>query len=388
MIEAQAATAESSATRWPRYEAADSGLRNYWYPAMLSRDLKRKPKSVQILDEKIVLIREAGQVRALNDRCPHRGVPLSAGRREFPGTLSCVYHGWTYDTATGQLVAALTDGPDSPICGKATVKVKTYPVEERAGIIWIYVGDEPHPPIEDDIPEELLLPNAVVVPTVEIRKGNWRYAMENAVDEAHTRYLHRKSPFIFFRTVPGSQSDCRMVTSDDGKWLRRTSKPLFGPQSYPNVGTWPWSGFWRRAGGRHTIVGMARLPGIFYVGYRTWHDYQYFTPAGPAHHLMWQIAVRRTSGLDALWWKLRVKTYIHLLHRIMLNRWEDGFIIEAMDCPPERLFRPDVFIVAWRRHCETQARTSQNSKTASTGTPLPAAESTLDTQRQEAAALS
>lgn len=354
MDEAKAATPESSARRWPRYEAADAGLPHYWYPVMLSSALRQKPKAVKLLNEKIVLIRDGAKVRALNDRCPHRGVPLSAGRREFPGTLSCIYHGWTYDVATGELVAALTDGTDSPICGKAIVKVKTYPVEERAGMIWVYVGDEPHPPIEDDIPEEFLMSDAIVEPMVEIRKGNWRYAMENAVDEAHTRYLHRKTPFVFFRTVPGSQTDCHMVP--EGKWLRRVSKPVFGPQTYPNVGRWPFSGFWRKTGGGHVIVGMARLPGIFYVGHRNWHDYQYFTPVDKDHHLMWQIAVRRTSGLGVWWWKLRVWTYIRLFHRIMLNRWEDAVIVEAMDCPPERLFRPDVFIVAWRRHCEAQAR--------------------------------
>jgi phenylpropionate dioxygenase-like ring-hydroxylating dioxygenase large terminal subunit len=68
--------------------------------------------------------------------------------------VPCVYYGWTHDLSSGQLVAVLTDGPDSPICGK--VNVKTYPPEERAGLIWVYGGDGPPPPVEDDIPEELL----------------------------------------------------------------------------------------------------------------------------------------------------------------------------------------------------------------------------------------
>jgi hypothetical protein len=76
---------------------------------------------------------------------------------------------------------------------------------------------------------------------------------------------------------------------------------------------------------------------------------------------MVQIAVRKTTGLGVLWWKLRVWTYLRLFHRIMLNRWEDGFIVQAMDCPPERLFRPDIAIVAWRRWCDQQARTSPSA---------------------------
>jgi phenylpropionate dioxygenase-like ring-hydroxylating dioxygenase large terminal subunit len=355
MDERQPASRSSLYRSWPRYEAADKGFRNYWYPIIESRKLGRKPVAVKVVGEPIMLMRDGEKVRALHDRCPHRGVPLSAGRNEFPGTISCIYHGWTYRLADGELCAALTDGPDSPICGKAIVRVKTYPVEERANIIWVYVGDQPAPPIEEDVPEEFLAEDAVVIPMIELRKGDWRYAMENAVDEAHARYLHRKTPFAFFRLFPAYQTDVQMVPSEDGKWLRRTSKPVFGPQNYPGVGTWPRDGFWRKAGGQ-VIVGKARLPGVFYVGHKSWQDFQFFTPVDEQHHLMCQIAVRRTKGLGALWWKFRVWSYIQLFHRIMLNRWEDGFIVESMDCPPERLFRPDVAIVAWRRWCDLHAR--------------------------------
>ncbi len=84
--------------------------------------------------ERIVLVRDGDVVRGLHDRCPHRGVPLSHGRREFPGTISCAYHGWTFGTDDGKLKAVITDGPDSPICGK--LSVATYPVEERLGMLW------------------------------------------------------------------------------------------------------------------------------------------------------------------------------------------------------------------------------------------------------------
>jgi nitrite reductase/ring-hydroxylating ferredoxin subunit len=362
MEEGQSASKNAS-YRWPRYEAADCGFRHYWYPVFEARRLGHKPVAVKVLGEKLVLVRDGEKVHALHDRCPHRGVPLSAGRREFPGTLTCVYHGWTYDVSTGDLVAALTDGPDSPICGKAAVRVKKYPAEERAGLIWVYVGDEPHPPVEEDIPEELLHPGAVVESMIDTRKGDWRYAMENAVDEAHARYLHRRTPFAFFRKFPAFQRDVRTEPSEDRKWLLRLSKPVFGAHDYPGVGTWPRDGFWRRAGGQ-VIVGKARLPAIFFVGHKGWHDYQIFVPVDREHHLMISVAVQRSSGLSAWLFRLRVRTYIKLLHRIMLNRWEDGFIVEAMDCPPERLFRPDVAIVAWRRWSDTEARHSPAEKAA------------------------
>ena len=70
---------------------------------------------------------------------------------------------------------------------------------------------------EEDIPEEFLAPDATVIPMIELRKGDWRYAMENAVDEAHARYLHRRTPFAFFRLFPAYQTDVRMVPTEDGK---------------------------------------------------------------------------------------------------------------------------------------------------------------------------
>ena len=82
-----------------------------------------------------MFFRDGGQAYALQDRCPHRGIPLSIGEQVFPGTFTCRYHGWTFDLKTGTLAAALTDGPDSPVCGKA--RVRTYELAERAGILWI-----------------------------------------------------------------------------------------------------------------------------------------------------------------------------------------------------------------------------------------------------------
>src|SRR6516162_6197211 len=152
---------KSRTSTWPRYDEAVLGFRDYWYPAMMSYKLRRRPVALQILGEKLLFFRYQGKCFALEDRCAHRGKPLSIGRCEFPGTntITCRYHGWTYDVASGTCVAALTDGPDSPIVGKA--RVKTYPIEERQGLIWVFIGDGQPPPLEDDLSEEFLRPDAV-----------------------------------------------------------------------------------------------------------------------------------------------------------------------------------------------------------------------------------
>jgi carbazole 1,9a-dioxygenase terminal dioxygenase component len=59
-----------------RYGAAELGFRHYWYPALLSRQLGAKPKSVMLLGENLVFIRGNGRPYALSDRCAHRTRPL------------------------------------------------------------------------------------------------------------------------------------------------------------------------------------------------------------------------------------------------------------------------------------------------------------------------
>ena len=60
------------------------------------------------------------KVYVLENRCPHRGIPLHNGKFEFEGCITCIYHGWTFDLGSGQMVAALVDGPDSPMTCRPT----------------------------------------------------------------------------------------------------------------------------------------------------------------------------------------------------------------------------------------------------------------------------
>src|SRR5688572_8251064 len=81
------------------------GLREYWYPALPARAVGwRKPVGLRMLGEDLVFFRDtAGEVQALLDVCPHRGVALSEGDCFWKGTVSCPYHGATYD-GTGACV--------------------------------------------------------------------------------------------------------------------------------------------------------------------------------------------------------------------------------------------------------------------------------------------
>ena len=248
-------------TRFPRYDSAVLGFENYWYPVMFSRRLGHTPVKLRLFGEDIMFVRDGGTAYALLDRCPHRGIPLSLGRQEFPGTFTCRYHGWTFDLASGTLVAALTDGPDSPMCGKA--HARTYPLAERAGIVWMYKGEGPPPPVEAHIPAEMLQPDTVVEGRITERAGDWRYAAENGYDDGHAKYLHRRSFFLFFARLPGSGAS-DIVAEDDG-WLTRKGKHAAWAAEYPGLGTWPRYRWWNWRRGPTASI---RLPCALRIHYR------------------------------------------------------------------------------------------------------------------------
>src|SRR5262249_36987953 len=78
---------------------AAAPLREAWYYAAAGRRLKRGAVLAKVmLGEPLLIGRDrSGVPFALRDICPHRGMPLSAGR--FDGQeIECCYHGWRFDS--------------------------------------------------------------------------------------------------------------------------------------------------------------------------------------------------------------------------------------------------------------------------------------------------
>ncbi len=146
-------TVNADPASYATYLEAGWGLKNYWYPALFSHELPEGGlKGVEIGGMPILLRRAKGKIYALSDQCVHRGVKLSAKPTCFTDdTVSCWYHGFTYDVADGKLVSIVA-APDDPLIGR--VRLRTYPVQELKGIIFVFVGDRNYatPPIADDLP--------------------------------------------------------------------------------------------------------------------------------------------------------------------------------------------------------------------------------------------
>ena len=182
-------TEEAKATKDIRRLAAPLGLREYWYPAIEDRKVKNKPVGLKLLGDDVVFFRGKSGVAALWNVCPHRGGSLMHGDCHFEGTISCPYHGWTYDE-DGNVLAVLPEGPESKIPGK--VKARKYPTQTHKGMVFIWMGDEEPAPIEEDVPPELFDDHTMMLYAVEYWPSNWQIALENGAD-AHVPYVHRNA---------------------------------------------------------------------------------------------------------------------------------------------------------------------------------------------------
>lgn len=365
---------------FPRYDGAVLGLPGFWYPVAFESDIGDDIVAATIGGVDMVLARDRdGAVRALRDRCAHRGVPLSIGRREFPGTLSCFYHGWTYDMSSGELVAALTDGPDSPICAKQATRVQSFPTEVRGGLVWAYIDDGEPPPIDEQLPEELLRPDGLVLGRWVDVEGDWRHGVENGFDEGHAKYLHRGSLWKTFRYLPG-WSRIEVDTSPDGRWLIRRVTDKGFQEHYPGLGVWPPNRRrWQRPEGGGTrpkappVVSVS-LPGTVRVQWRdhplgAFEFFEMWVPIGVRRFRYFQLLTQDVRGLR----RLRTRALYDLAIRWIYHHKfhdDDLTVVRLMQTPPEVMYRPDRSIGAWRRMVEHHLADRNDAATANDGSEV------------------
>jgi phenylpropionate dioxygenase-like ring-hydroxylating dioxygenase large terminal subunit len=165
-------------------------FRRYWLPALLAEELREPggdPVRVQLLSERLIAFRDSeGRLGLIDEFCAHRGVSLWFGRNE-EGGLRCPYHGWKYDV-TGQCVDLPSEGADSPICKR--IRLRSYPLVERGGILWTYMGLPEHQPPLPEF-EFAMVPDANRFVSKRIQECNWLQAMEGGIDSSHVSWLHR-----------------------------------------------------------------------------------------------------------------------------------------------------------------------------------------------------
>ncbi len=258
------------------------GLREYWYPAVESEQVRHNTSTpATLLGDNVVFFRDAtGAVRALENRCPHRSALLSLGQVGVvePGTITCRYHGMTFD-GDGECIAYIADGPDSPACGK--IRARSYPTEEHGGIVWIYMGDREPQPFLDAQPHarSVMAQKSLFVQHFDLPYSHLNM-LDNATDLTHVGVLHR-SCLLFAGQKP------------------------FGEIGYTESGDGGLHAFYKEPGGHPGQLNIDHidwyLPNLVYhapgdLGVGLDEGWLWFTPRDVGSFTVWMIMGRSASG--------------------------------------------------------------------------------------------
>jgi len=161
---------------------------NFWYAAEWGKNLKDRPLKRKILGQDLVLFRDSeGQAHCLSNTCSHRGGSLGNGQ-VVDGNIECPYHGWRYG-GDGKCTRIPAIGKSAKPISRA--KVDAYPVQEKYGLIFAFLGDLPEqqrPPLMNVT--QWGDPNYRFTFFDNTIKANYGLAMENGVDSSHTEFVH------------------------------------------------------------------------------------------------------------------------------------------------------------------------------------------------------
>jgi nitrite reductase/ring-hydroxylating ferredoxin subunit len=373
------------------------GFTEYWYPLIaVGRVPKRKPAFVKLLGRELCVFRGKEGIAAITNHCTHRGARLSQGRCFYEGTVSCPYHGWTYDEH-GKCVAVLSEGPESAVPA-AHASVKSYPVRELKDIVFVWMGEgEPSDPTVDLMPE-LFDPNALVMNDVTIWPANWRPALENFNDN-HVSYAHRNSlALLMIPWIKISYRGARPVTTggsvrldfyDDSSTASRPYREWFDGVG----GYWPkheWRRHWAplfRTRGLKWLRQLGTASGTFaesageIAGDPEW---------GTGPHLPGMIRLSRGDNMYTRWcvpidehetrqfyitafWpgsertrrfteKIRWPITFRFINHRNFGMQDADFLANTRYDRIERFSQFDVETVAWRRFCILTARYGRHDR--------------------------
>ncbi|MBV8538290.1 MAG: Rieske 2Fe-2S domain-containing protein, partial [Alphaproteobacteria bacterium] len=197
-------------------------LRRYWHPIGLAADAAGVPKPVRVLGEDLILFRDGnGRAGLVYPRCCHRGTTLYYGRVEAEG-IRCCYHGWLFDVEGHCL-----EQPCEPEGGRHrdSARQPWYPVQERYGLIFAYLGPPEKKPVlpRYDILETLGPGELIDADDTSIGSGgpalvpcNWLQHFENIMDPFHVPILHGSFSGVQFTAQMGIMPKVDFATTPRG----------------------------------------------------------------------------------------------------------------------------------------------------------------------------
>ncbi len=372
-------------SQYAPYKEAAWGFINHWYPALFSEELPEDgTEGIQICGIPILLRRVGERLFALKDQCLHRGVRLSAKPTCFTrSTISCWYHGFTFDLETGRLVT-IAANPDDKLIG--TTGITTYPVQEVNGLIFVFVReddfpDEDVPPLAHDLPvrfpendarfphplwpasPSVLDENAVLKGIHRTGFSNWRIACENGFDNAHilvhkdNTIVHAMDWVLPLGIVPTADDCIAPVEDENGpkgmvQWLFTDKwKPILeNPELNLKV---------ENARGRCYRTSVF-LPGVLMV--ENWPEehvvqYEWYVPITDDTYEYWEVLVKICNTAEER--SAYEYRYKHLYKPLALHGFNDcdlsareamqDFYADGSGWDEEQLVSTDVSPITWRK---------------------------------------
>ncbi len=313
---------------------ANYPLQHWWVAASSSELGEAQLLPRRLLGCDVLLYRRRdGTPVALEDRCVHRGLPLSRGWLEGDDVV-CGYHGFRY-ASHGACIRVPTQAQIPP---RATVRA--FPVVEKPPFVWIWTGD----PARADVAKVPVYP--------WLNDARWVYAMdhlrincnymalkENVLDLTHFAYAHRSSFEMDddYGAPPRCSNEHGRVTFRQD-YLNKPLPPFYG--DHCGLGRKPVDRYDEGtcfSPAEHVftarIVNRDPAPGEREEYFVRFHHMT--TPESPsAHHYWWVMARDHGLGDDARAWMTAV---------ITAGFEEDRVILEAIqqrldDCEdPSRL---------------------------------------------------
>lgn len=196
---------------------------NNWYVAAFANSVTTKPCTRTICGKPVVLFRTAaGRPIALEDRCIHRGVPLSFGGECEGDIIRCPYHGLEFD---GSGKCTRIPGQDRV---PETARILSYKVVEKDAVLWIWVGDQAQADPQD-IPSHSQHTDAewAWTPIFLEVAADWQLLNDNLLDLTHLGFVHRKT--IGGNPEAHSNAVMRTTKTERGvrviRWLANSTPP-------------------------------------------------------------------------------------------------------------------------------------------------------------------
>lgn len=268
-------------------------MRRYWQPVALVEELPTSgaPLPVRVMSEDLVLFRDdSGELGLLGLHCSHRRADLSYGRVENGG-LRCLYHGWLFDRH-GRCLEQPCEPPGKRFCDK--VRHPAYPCQERAGIIFAYLGPG-EPPLLPAY-EPLMAPADHVLVTKIFHECNYFQANEGNLDPSHVSYLHRQAnvPPNLKRPVQGTTGKLPLALYEaDMAPEIEAEETDYGVRIFSTRTTEEGRIFFRVT--NFILPNKATIPGpMSGDGYNLyWH-----VPIDDTHHWRYDIVFRRSAPME------------------------------------------------------------------------------------------